>query len=125
VLAFVPKADPPPRTEPAEGDQGSAIPATATGLTPRQGFVSPSFYLLFGASLVSAMTGVALVLNLVPVLTFTGLTRIDAVAIAGSMGLASIFGRIVGGWLMDRYDVRQLAIYAALASLAFPLTLLF
>jgi MFS family permease len=125
VLAFVPKADPSRRDERPVEEERSAVPATATGLTPRQGFASRSFYLLFAASLVSAMTGVALVLNLVPVLTFTGLTRIDAVAIAGSMGLASIFGRIVGGWLMDRYDVRRLAIYAALASLAFPLTLLF
>jgi MFS family permease len=94
------------------------------GMTPGEGFRSASFYLLFFASLVSAMTGVALVLNLVPVLTFTGLSRVEAVTIAGSMGIASIAGRLIGGVLMDRFDVRRLAVCAALVSVLFPVLLL-
>lgn len=122
VLAFIPRLRPP---RSADLPQDEAAPAELAGLTPREGFASATFYLLFGASLVSAMTGVALVLNLVPVLTFTGLARVEAVAIAGSMGIASILGRLIGGVLMDRYDVRRLAIGASLVSLIFPLTLLF
>src|SRR5690606_21142158 len=80
-------------------------------------------YILFFASLVSAMTGVALILNLVPVLTFTGLPRTEAVAIIGSMGIASVLGRVVGGFLMDRFDVRMMAIIASFISLALPLSL--
>ena len=94
------------------------------GLTPREGLRSRDFYLLFLASLTSAMTGVAIILNLVPVLTFTGLTRVGAVGIAGMMGIASIIGRLVGGWLMDRYDVRRLAIAASFVSVLFPLMLI-
>lgn len=119
ILAFVPKLRA-PTSAAAPGEE-----RVQAGLTPREGFASKTFYLLFFASLVAAMTGVAIVLNLVPVLTFTGLTRTQAVAIAGSMGLASIIGRIVGGLLMDRYDVRRLAIAASLISLLFPATLLF
>lgn len=122
VLAFVP-GQTPPATD-AIDEAGAPEQPSGTGLTPREGFASPTLYILFFASLVSAMTGVALILNLVPVLTFTGLTRIDAVAIAGSMGLASIIGRIVGGFLMDRYDVRRLAIGASVVSLGLPLSLL-
>ena len=95
-----------------------------TGLSPREGFTSPAVYLLFFASLVASVTGVALILNLVPVLTFTGLSRLDAVAVAGTMGVASITGRIIGGWLMDRHDVRRLAVFASVASLALPVSLL-
>jgi MFS family permease len=120
VIGFVPNLRPAPA--PA-GDEPRA-PTGLDGLTPRQGFASASFYLLFFASLASAMTGVALVLNLVPVLTFTGLARAEAVTIAGSMGLASITGRLIGGVLMDRFDVRWLAVGAALVSLAFPIMLL-
>ncbi len=125
VLAFVPRRE--AFAQAGDGGEdlpGDGAPVQLPGLTPREGFATSSFYLLFLASLVSAMTGVALVLNLVPVLTFTGLARVDAVAIAGSMGVASIIGRIVGGWLMDRYDVRRLAIAASVVSLAFPMMLL-
>ncbi len=116
VLAFVPRSL-------AAADQ-AAETAALPGLTLREGFRSANFYLLFFASMVSSMTGMALTLNLVPILTSTGLTRANAVAIVGSMGIASILGRIVGGWLMDRFDVRRLAIGASVISLALPLSLL-
>jgi len=123
VLAFVPRQVAPATPDSAQASEFAAE-LRHPGLSPREGFASPSFYLLFFASLVSAMTGVALILNLVPVLTFTGLPRTDAVAIAGSMGIASILGRVVGGWLMDRYEARLLAIGASVVSLAFPVMLL-
>lgn len=123
ILAFVPRHGGPPKKA---GEDSTALPPQRrlTGLTPREGFASPALYLLFFASLLSAMTGVALILNLVPVLTFTGLDRAEAVAIIGSMGIASIIGRIVGGVLMDRYDVRLIAIAASIVSLGLPLSLL-
>lgn len=126
VLAFVPRLTQQADNATDEAIEEVSVPhrPLATGFTPREGFTSRTFYLLFFASLVSSMTGVALMLNLVPVLTFTGLTRGHAVAIAGSMGVASIIGRIVGGFLMDRYDVRKLAVGASIVSLGLPLALL-
>lgn len=123
VLAFVPKMQARPRGEAPVLETG-ASPVELAGLTPREGFRSPSFYLLFFASLVSAMTGVAIVLNLVPVLTFTGLDRTEAVWIAGFFSIASILGRLIGGVLMDRFDVRRLAVIASVVSLVFPLSML-
>lgn len=123
VIAFVPKMQASPKGEAPVLDTGSA-PVELKGLTPAQGFRSASFYLLFFASLVSALTGVAIVLNMVPVLTFTGLERTDAVWIAGSFGIASVAGRLIGGVLMDRFDVRHLAVIASLTSLVFPLSML-
>lgn len=123
VLAFVPGVRP-KRKNAAQIDEPETHETALIGYTPRQGFSSPTFYILFFASLVSSITGVALILNLVPVLTFNGLDRTEAVAIAGSMGVASISGRVVGGLLMDRYDVRKLAVAASLIALVFPVCLL-
>ena len=105
-----------------EGDDASS--EAAVGYGPLEGLRVPAFYMLFLASLFSAVTGVAVAINLVPVLTFTGLERADAIWILSSMGVASFMGRIGGGWLMDRYDVRRLAIAASVVSLALPIGLL-
>jgi len=122
VFTFVPKSG--AGAGAGEDDPAREAAAPASGLGPLDGLRVPAFYLLFFASLFSAITGVALSLNLVPVLTFTGLPRADAVWIAGSMGIASIVGRLIGGWLMDNYDVRKLAMGAAAVSLIFPVGLL-
>ncbi len=121
VLAFVPKLAGAPLPS-AKTQEPESSPLT--GLTPSQGFRKPAFYILFMASFMSAFTGVAIILNLVPVLIFTGLERLDAVWVASSMGAASIIGRIVGGLLMDRFDVRKMAIIAAVISVLFPISLL-
>lgn len=122
VLAFVPKKG--VSASAADDAPSGEAPAHFSGYGPVEGLRVAAFYLLFFASLFSALTGVALSINLVPVLTFTGLDRADAVWIAGSMGIASIVGRLIGGWLMDHYDVRKLAIAASVISLAFPVGLL-
>ncbi|MEW9856691.1 MFS transporter [Novosphingobium sp. M1R2S20] len=119
VLTFVPRRL---AVSSSNGKAGSERPLT--GLTPRQGFRSPTLYVLFFASLLSAVTGIAIVLNLVPVLTSTGLERAEAIAIIGTMGLVSIVGRIAGGVLLDRFDARTIAIVASLVSLGLPLSLL-
>lgn len=117
IAAFVPDVGAGVDTEP--GSRPSA-----PGYTPREGFASPALYILFFAALFSVMTGVAVILNLVPILTFTGLSRTEAVTIVGSMGIASIIGRIIGGVLMDRFDVRYLAVGASVISLSLPLSML-
>lgn len=123
VLFFVPRMKRGEPDGPALIEAGEArLPLT--GLTVAQGFRTPAFYLLFCASLFSSFAGVALIFNLVPVLVDNGITRADAVLVAGSMGLASIVGRLIGGWMIDRFDVRTIAIWAALLSLGFPIGLL-
>lgn len=120
IFLFVPKSG----VSASAADEGSESEAGAPGYSPLEGMRVPAFYMLFFASLFSAMTGVAVMLNLVPVLTFTGLQRVDAIWILSAMGFASFAGRLIGGWLMDRYDVRMLAIGAAIVSLILPIGLL-
>lgn len=126
VLAFVPgrrKAERKSGKEQAPEGTGMATMAETGGLAPREGFRSRSFYLIFFASLLSGLAALSLLLNLVPILTFTGIARTDAVIIAGMMGVASLGGRLVAGWLMDNFDIRRLAIVGAVLSAVFPLAL--
>jgi MFS family permease len=121
VLSFVPGQG----GAPGRMASGAAAPPRAsTGLTPRQGLSSPALYILLFASLCGTLAGVALLMNLVPILIASGLARPDAVKVAGLIGLASIVGRITGGWLMDRISVRWIAVVAALSSVIFPIALL-
>lgn len=123
VLSFVPG----PAGQPQASDDQPVGPAAsnpAGGYGPREGLLSRSFWLIFVASMISGLTGLALILNLVPVLTFTGISRTDAIWMASTMGVASLVGRLISGWLMDRFDIRMLAIVGSIMSTALPLTLL-
>jgi MFS family permease len=124
VLSFVPgrrlSAKVNASDEEARPDEAPAL----TGMTPREGFRSRNLYLIFFASLISGLMGLALHLNLVPIFTFTGISRADAVMIVSVVGLTSVVGRLVSGWLMDRFDIRRLAIAGGVLSTVFPITLL-
>lgn len=58
----------------------------------------------------------ALMVHLVPVMIDAGLNRAQAIRIAGVLGLAVIFGRLLTGWLVDRYHPP----YVAAAFLVMP-----
>jgi predicted MFS family arabinose efflux permease len=113
--------NPAPRALPDGKPQAaSSLP----GLTARQGFASPTFYKLALAAFLSMSAGVALILNLVPVLRSTGLTPATAAAVAGIIGLATITGRIAGGWLMDRMNAGVIAALASGGAIVLPAMLL-
>ena len=79
------------------------------GISAREGFVQPGFLKLAGATLLFSITICALTTNLVPVLISRDLTPAAAAGIAGLLGLGSITGRIVGGFLLDRFDAAKVA----------------
>ena len=99
-------------------------PEALPGLTARQGFRSPSFYKLMFAAFFSTAGGVALIMNLVPVLVSTGIEKGAAAGIMGLAGLATIAGRILGGWLMDRMSAQYIASASTLLAITLPAMLL-
>ncbi len=121
VLSFVPGPVGHPASDPGEAN----VLPLAGGMSARDGLRSRAFWLIFAASMISGLTGLALILNLVPVLTYTGISRADAIWIASVMGIFSLVGRLVSGWLMDTFDIRMLAIVGSLLSTALPLSLIF
>jgi predicted MFS family arabinose efflux permease len=84
-------------------------PVQAQGVSAREGFAQPRFLKLAGATLLFSVTICALTTNLVPVLLARGMTPATAAAIAGLLGIGSITGRLVGGFLLDRFDAARVA----------------
>ena len=102
------------------GPPGAALP----GLSAQQGFRSPRFYKLMFATFFSTAGGVALILNMVPILISTGIAKGSAASIMGLTGLCTIIGRICGGWLMDRMSAKYIAAAATVFAVTLPLALL-
>lgn len=127
VVLFLrnPRSAQAPAQIPAQGSVAGAASAHLPGLTARQGFASRKFYTLACAAFLSMSAGVAIILNLVPVLRSTGLTPATAAAVAGIIGVATITGRIIGGWLMDRISAGLIAALSAAGAAILPLLLLF
>ena len=99
-------------------------PAELTGYTAREGFRVVAFWKLAAAAFLGTVAGVALVINLFPVLVSTGIDKGQAAQIAGLMGIATISGRLFGGWLMDRMSAAVIAATAAVLAAALPAALL-
>lgn len=77
--------------------------AAETGMTRAEAMRDPRFYLIMGMVILFGLFISALIINLVPILQAQGLTAARAAAIASSMGLAMIIGRLGVGWLLDRW----------------------
>lgn len=94
------------------------------GLTAAEGFRSASFWKLFFGAFLSTAGGVALIMNMVPVLVSTGIEKGAAAWIQGLAGLSTVVGRIFGGWLMDRFSAKHIAAAATVTAVLLPLMLL-
>lgn len=99
-------------------------PEILPGLTAREGFRSPAFYKLMFGTVIANFVGIAMLLNMVPILRWNGLSAASAAAVYGSVGIATITGRLVCGTLMDRFSVRHIAAGAAALMTALPVMLL-
>lgn len=103
-------------------DRGAASSATGneapvlTGFTVQEGLRRPTFYKLAFAIWLFSVSICALTTNAYPVLLAQGLTPATAASTAGLMGIGSIGGRLLGGYLLDRFDAGKVGA----ASVCFP-----
>ena len=100
-----------------------AIPADLPGMTVRQGFLSPNFYIIVASMTISMFAWVGMVVNLVPILISLQLTPMAA-AVAGTQGLSGIAGRVAGGWVLDKLPAKWVVCGATLCTLVLPITLI-
>jgi MFS family permease len=81
-----------------------AVAPMLSGLTAQEGFRSPRYYRLMAAAVAIALVAISFVVNLVPILASTGISRPHAAQIASIVGVASIIGRLSSGYLLDRLN---------------------
>lgn len=72
------------------------------GVTIREGLLSWRFLRLALAGFVTTLVIVSFVSNLIPILSSRGFERQTAANLAGLVGIATIIGRLSGGFLLDR-----------------------
>ena len=97
--------------KPAEPAVASrAVEATSTsGLHWKEGLRSPYFWFLGGIGFFVTLSTQALMVHFVPIVTAKGLDRTTAAAIVGTVGIASMAGRLFEGILLDRFRPQPIA----------------
>lgn len=104
VLLFFHEAG--PKRQPAgQAKQGAPSPTSVPGgLTLRQALRSWPVLRIAFAITVQAMIGAAVAVHLVPILTASGITRAEAAILASVLGICSVAGKLLTGWLVDRIE---------------------
>jgi len=94
----------------------AAAASTASGYSVREALRTRWFWQIALAFVLIGAVVSALMVHLVPLMMDAGLGRTLAVRIAGVLGLSVIFGRLLTGWLVDRFHPP----YVAAVFLAMP-----
>ncbi len=76
--------------------------STLSGVPVREAFLSRRYLQMAIACLFASTAGAAMAVHFVPVVRSNGLSAHTAAAIAAGIGFSSIFGRLLGGYLLDR-----------------------
>jgi MFS family permease len=89
------------RDRPASGRRSAAF--EHSGVTWQQGLRSFAFWIITAILFVSSISMNGAITHLSALLTDRGLTPGDAALCASILGGSSLFGRVVVGWLLDRF----------------------
>ena len=95
------------------------------GFSSFKDVTSPTFLKLASASLIMSVMTVGLLVNLVPIITYLGMARGRAAAVAGLVSLTQVAGRLIGGVLLDRFDARMVGVLTVLIPIFSVLLLLY
>ncbi len=82
------------------------------GMEVKDAFRSLTFYRLGFAGLLFAFCAMASIVHFVPILTDRGLSPLEAAGIAGLIGISSLIGRFLTGYLLDRFQPERVALVA-------------
>ena len=89
-----------------------------SGATVRQGLRSPVFWIVVTVLVLNSVSVNGAITHLSALLTDRGLAARQASLIASALGAASLLGRIVAGWLLDRYFAPRVSFFLLLAPAA-------
>ncbi|NHO65666.1 MFS transporter [Aestuariicella hydrocarbonica] len=74
------------------------------GLTLREAIRHPALIRICIATFIVMLTGIGILVNQVPILVESGVTREYAAYLTSIYGVSGIFGKLATGWLMDRFE---------------------
>jgi MFS family permease len=104
---------------PVEGEHRGAVRTTALpGLTSREALGTMHFWILVVVFFLVAIALNGTVAHVVPLLTDAGLSPASAAATMGIFGLATMIGRLLAGYLVDRFSAAYVATALFLAPIA-------
>lgn len=106
-------------------ENGKSLMSGAPGLTIPQAWRSAALWRIAMSTFVIMFVTIALVVHQIPILQSIGVDRNTASIYAGIAGLAGVAGKLVTGWLLDRFAARWVGgLTLAATSLTFILLLL-
>lgn len=102
--------------------QAAAVQGEASGLTLQEAVRTPAFALMTGAILLASLALTGVVPHIALMALDRGFTREDAAIAASVYGLSTVIGRVLVGWLADRFPVTQVgAVFFGLSLAGFVL----
>lgn len=105
--------------QPGEGERHVGVAASELpGFTSREAAVLPRFWLMAATFFLVAVAINGTVAHVVPLLTDRGISATEATAILGVFGLATLAGRLLAGYLVDRVFAPHVATIFFLAPIA-------
>jgi len=86
------------------GQMSATVEPAQEGLSIAEAIRSLALYRIAGAALITLLFSAAFLVHQFPILTESGVSRHNAALLASLAGAGSIVGKLVTGWLMDRFD---------------------
>lgn len=112
------------RREAAAASVGKAAIAVLTGLSVKDSLRNPALLRIALATLITMFLGIGVMVHQVPILTDAGVSRANAAYLASLFGIAGLIGKLLTGWLMDRFQGGLVGgLTLAAPAVAFPLLL--
>jgi MFS family permease len=90
----------------AKPSSGKGLLSDAPGLSISEAWRSVALWRIAISTFVIMIVTIALVVHQIPILVEIGVDRTTAAYYAGMAGLAGVAGKLVTGWLLDRYAAR-------------------
>ncbi|HEX4185376.1 MAG TPA: MFS transporter, partial [Stellaceae bacterium] len=105
---------------PGEGERGGPMTATERipGLSVRDVLATSRFWMLTAVFFLVGISVNGAAAHVVPLLTDAGIPRAEAAATMGVFGLATLCGRLLSGYLVDRFFAAYVATVLFLAPIA-------
>ena len=87
----------------AEISASPTLAANLTGVSVKQGLKNYRFWIMWTSFFLVALAYGGFYTNLQNMLVIKGYSRADAAFVAGFLGLSIVFGRVISGYLIDRF----------------------